>query len=128
MAKSIHNDVLDAALAHIADEGDRLFVCSAEPTNYTEASATYALADHILTEGIAGADYAIADGDGSGRKLTISEQADITVDTTGDATHIAICDSVGQVVLLVTTCTSQGLTSGNTVTVPAFDDEIADPS
>jgi hypothetical protein len=30
--------------------------------------------------------------------------------------------------LYVTTCTSQALTAGNTVTVPAWDIEIADPS
>ena len=128
MAKSVTNAVLDAALEYVADAGDRLFVCSSEPTNYTEASSTYMLAQHTMTEGIAGADYATADGDTSGRKLTVSQQADISITNTGTALHVAIADSVGTVLLIVTTCTSQALTAGNTVTVPAFDMEIADPS
>jgi len=34
----------------------------------------------------------------------------------------------GSVLYYVTTCTSQALTSGNTVNFPAWDIEIADPS
>ena len=128
MAKSVTDAVLDAALDHVADAGDRLFVCSSEPTNYTEASSTYMLAQHTMTEGDGGGDYTIANGDTSGRKLTVSQQADISITNSGTAGHVCIADSVGTVLLIVTTCTSQALTSGNTVTVPAFDMEIADPS
>ena len=124
MAKSINDDVLDAAFDYLADNGNEMNVCSAEPTTYTQAHATYMLAQHALTS----ADYAKADGDTSGRKVTIAEQADISVTNSGDATHIAIVDTVNSKLLLVTTCTSQTLTAGNTVTVPAFDDEIADPT
>lgn len=46
------------------------------------------------------------------------------MDTTGDATHVAICDDSN--VLLVTTCASQTVTSGNTVTVPSFAHQIND--
>lgn len=125
MAKSVHNDVLDAALDEIAT-CDRLDVCSTQPTNLTEATSTYSLADVTLTAGDGNGDYTIADGDASGRKLTVAEQADITVDADGTAQHIALSD--GASLLYVTTCTSQALTTGNTVTVPAFDIEIADPS
>ena len=72
--------------------------------------------------------YTIADGDVNGRKLTVAEQIDLTVDNGGSATHVSICDSANQKVLLVTTCSMQNLTAGNTVTVPTFKDEIADPS
>lgn len=125
MAKSVHNDVLDAALDEIAT-CTRLDVCSTQPTNLTEATSTYSLADVTLTAGDGNGDYTIADGDASGRKLTVAEQADITVDADGTAQHIALSD--GASLLYVTTCTSQALTTGNTVTVPAFDIEIADPS
>lgn len=125
MAKSVHNDVLDAALDEIAT-CTRLDVCSTQPTNLTEATSTYSLADVTLTAGDGNGDYTIADGDASGRKLTVAEQADITVDDDGTAQHIALSD--GASLLYVTTCTSQALTTGNTVTVPAFDIEIADPS
>ena len=125
MAKSIHNDVLDAALDKIAT-GTILTVCSAEPTSRTEAVTTYALADIVMTAGDGNGDYTVGDGDTSGRKVAVAQQADIDIDSSGTATHIAICDA--STLLLVTTCTSQALTSGGTVTVPTFDDEILDPS
>jgi hypothetical protein len=125
MAKFANDDVMNAALAVIA-QGNILTVCSQQPTTRTEAITTYKLADVALTAGDGNGDFTIGDGDTSGRKVTVSEQADIPVDDTGTATHVAICDASS--LLLVTTCTSQALTSGNTVTVPAFDDEIADPS
>lgn len=125
MAKFANDSVMDAALAKIAT-GVILTVCSAQPTTYAEATSTYKLADVALTAGDGNGDFTIANGDTSGRKVTVAQQDDIPVDSTGTATHVAICD--GSTVLLVTTCTSQALTAGNTVTVPAFDDEIADPS
>ena len=124
MAKWIYDTVLDQALEYMEVNGDEMNVCSAQPSNYTEAHTTYMLAQHALTT----ADSVIANGDSSGRKLTWSQQADITITNTGTATHVAITDTGNSALLLVTTCTSQSLTSGNTVTVPTFDDEIADPS
>jgi hypothetical protein len=125
MAKSVHNDVLDAMLDKIAT-ANLLTVCSTQPTTRAEAATTYKLADVVVTAGDGNGDFTIADGDASGRKLTVAEQASIDVDDTGTAAHIALCD--GSTLLYVTTCTSQSLTSGNTVTVPAWDIEVADPS
>ena len=121
MAKSVSNDVLDAALNEIAT-GTIMTACSAEPTTRAEAVTTYALADVTMT----GGDYTNADGDVSGRKVTVAAKSSVTVDSSGTATHVAICD--GLVLLYVTTCTSQALTSGNTVNFPAWDIEIADPT
>ena len=119
MAKFVADSVLDAALDVIAT-GTILTVCSAQPTTRTEATSTYKLADVVVDSG----DFSKANGDSSGRKVTIAQQADVPVDSSGTATHVALCD--GTNLLLVTTCTSQVLTAGNTVTIPAFDDEIAD--
>jgi len=127
MAKSINSLALDAALAYIAT-GTELTVCSAQPTTYTEAHTTYKLADVVLTAGTGNGDWTIGVGDASGRKVALAQQADIPIDTGGTATHIAISDTGNSRLLLVTTCTSQVLTGGNTVTVPTFDDEIADPT
>jgi hypothetical protein len=117
MAKFVASSVLDAALDKVAT-GTILTVCSAQPTTRTEAVTTYALADVTIDSG----DFTKAAGDVSGRKVTVAQQADIAIDASDDATHIAICDASN--VLLVTTCTTQSLTSGGTVTVPAFDYEI----
>ena len=121
MAKWANDSVMDAALDVVAT-GTILTVCSTQPTTRTEAVTTYKLADVVID----GSDFSKANGDVSGRKLTVASQSSVTVDSTGTATHVAICD--GSNLLYVTTCTSQVLTSGNTVTIPAWDIEIEDPS
>lgn len=124
MAKALVDDVLDAALDKIAT-GTRLVVCSGQPANFAGIAAV-ALADVTLTAGDGNGDYTIGNGDTSGRKVTVAAQNGVTVDSSGTATHVSIDD--GSALLAVTTCTSQVLTSGNTVNVPAFDIEIGDPT
>ena len=123
MAKYQNNSGYDAALAWFAD-CDRLFVCETQPTNYTEASDTYMLASVSLTAGTGNGDFTIGNGDVSGRKLNLAQQADIEILTDGDGEHIAVCKSGDTTLRYVTTCTSQALTDGGTVTVPTFDLEI----
>lgn len=124
MAKAAPNSTIDAMLAEIAT-ATRLVVCSGEPANFAGIAAV-ALADVTLTAGDGNGDYTIADGDTSGRKITIAQQADIPIDSTGTATHVTLDD--GTDLIYVTTCTSQALTSGGTVTAPAWDVEVADPT
>ena len=124
MGKSVHNDVLDAALQYIIDNCDEMDACATEPTTYTEAITTNNLADAAMVSG----DFTIADGDTNGRKVTIAAQNGETVDTSGTADHIALVDTSNTKLLYVTTCTSQGLTSGSTVNFGAWDIEIADPT
>lgn len=122
MAKSVHNDVLDAALNIIKNNANLMTACSAEPTTRTEAVTTYALADAVMS----GTDFTVGEGDTNGRKVTVAAQAGEAVDTTGTANHVALVD--GTRLLYVTTATAQALTSGNTVDFSAWDIEIADPS
>lgn len=124
MAKTIASAVLDAALAKIAT-GTKLTVCSGQPANYAGIAAVK-LADVVMTAGDGNGDYVIGAGDTNGRKVRVQQQAAIAITASGTATHIAIDD--GALLLAVTTCTSQVLTSGGTVTVPVFDFEFADPT
>ena len=124
MAKACPDAVLDTFLDEIAT-ANIMTACSAQPTTRTEAVTTYALADIAVTPGDGNGDFAIAD-DTSGRKLTIAEQADVDIDDSDDATHIALCD--GSDLLYVTTCTSQALVSGGTVTFPSWKINIPDPT
>lgn len=119
MAKYVNDLAMDAALDFIA-AGNIINVCNAQPANRTEATSTYNLATKALNAN----DFAKADGNSSGRKVTVAAQNNLTVGANGNATHIAICNAT--LLLLVTTCTSQTLSSGNTVSIPAFADEIAD--
>jgi hypothetical protein len=101
--------------------------CSAEPTTYTEGNATFALADVTM----AGTDFTLANGDGAGntpRKVTMTAKNAVPVDTTGTATHVALLDVTNTLLLFVTTCTSQALTSGNTVNFPAWKIEVGAPT
>lgn len=126
MGKACPDAVLDVFLDEIA-EADTLHVCSDEPANHAGIAAV-SLADVPLTPGAGNGDFTKANGDTSGRKLTIAQQASITVDSSGTATHIVLTDAANTTLKYVTTCTSQALTAANTVTVPAWDIEIADPS
>lgn len=122
MAKSVHNDVLDAALNIIKNNANLMTACSQEPTTRTEAVTTYALADAVMS----GTDFTVGEGDTNGRKVTVAAQPGEAVDTTGTANHVALVD--GTRLLYVTTATAQSLTSGNTVDFSAWDIEIADPT
>lgn len=119
MAKYANPLVMDAALDKIAT-ATNLVVCTSQPTDRATA-----LASALANQSLSGA-FTKANGDVSGRKVTIAQQSNIPVATSGTATHVALID--GSILLLVTTCTSQALTAGNTVTVPAWKDEIASPS
>jgi len=115
----------DAALDYWTD-ADKMVVCSAEPTTYAEANATYALADVAM----AGGDFTKANGDVSGRKVTVAAKSSVLIDASGTATHVALIKVADSTLRYVTTCTSQALTANgsNTVNIPAWDIEIADPS
>lgn len=120
MAKKCANSVLDAALDKIATATSQIAL-AAEP-----ADRAAALAGALATATMTGGDYTNADGDASGRKVTVAQKSGVTVDADGNATHVALID--GTELLYVTTCTAQQLTNGNSMTFPAYDIELADPT
>lgn len=124
MAKYANDSMMDAALDYLKNNVTRICVCSAQPTTYTEAITTYELADVTVDS----TDFTHANGDSSGRKTTVAAQSGVTIDNSGDATHVALVSVSDTTLRYVTTCTSQTLTAGGTVDIPAFDIEIADPS
>ena len=88
--------VLDAALQHIIDNCDRMFLCSAEPTTFAEANATYRLG--VKTGPVF---IGPANGDIDGRKISVDTFLDGVWEVSGDATHYALADSVNSVLLAV---------------------------
>lgn len=121
MAKATPDAILDATADAIIAAVTQQIICSAEPANFAGIAAV-ALADVAIT----GAALTKANGDTSGRKVTIAQQSAIPIDSSGTATHVVLASA--SVLLYVTTCTSQALTAGGTVTVPAWKIEIADPA
>lgn len=124
MAKTINSSAVDAAYDYIRARVTMLTVCSAQPTTYTQANATYMLAKVAITS--TGLTVAAGDAGGSSRKCTTTAKSGVSVSTTGAAKFIAWAGSTGSTLLLVTTCTSQTITTGNTVTIPAHKHEFGD--
>jgi len=124
MGKSVHDDVLDGALNIIKNNCTRMTVCSTEPATYAEANATYCLLQVTMT----GTDFTVGNGDTNGRKVAVAAKNSQSVETGGTAQHISLLDVSNTKLLYVTTCTSQVLTAGNTVDIPTWDIEIADPT
>jgi len=116
--------VLDAALAKLDTEADRIDITSQEATTYAEATST-----HTLGNSTSLAFGAPQNGDSSGRKVVSTAIANAPVTATGTATHFAISD-VSSTRLLATGAlgASQSVTSGNVFNLPAFDITINDPS
>lgn len=124
MGKATPDAVLDAMADYIISKADILHVTSGEPANYAGIAAV-TLADVAIDSG----DFTKANGDTNGRKVTIGAQSAVPIDSNGTATHVVLAKAAATSELLyVTTCTSQALTAGGTVTVPAWKIEVADPS
>lgn len=120
MAKSIPDTNLDEMLTVV--EGTNIHVCSAEPTTYTEATTTFNLATDTVGTYTKGA------GTPSGRQNNQAGTTVTSITSTGVATHVAITTTTGTVLELVTTATSQALTSGGTVDIGSFLHTITDPT
>ena len=118
MAKYQNDLVLDAALAYISANATEYYLCTAQPTDRATAISTAVVASMAPTF------TGPANGDTSGRKVTIDAESAVAVTASGTATHLALCS--GTTLIYVTTVTSQGVSSGGTVNVPAWDIEFAD--
>ena len=121
MTKFANDLVMDAALDFIIAEVERIVVMSAFTSTYASVAAI-TLADNAIGT------ITKANGDSSGRKAIVPQHATVPIDASGTATHVALVDDTGTRVISVTECTSQVLTSGGTVTIPTFDEEIGDPT
>jgi len=119
MAKAVPDAILDAMLD--AAEGTHIAVTSGEPANYAAISGVT-----LAGQAISGS-YTAAAGDTSGRKNTAPAQSGVSITSDGTATHVVTHNNT-DTMYVVTTCTSQALTSGGTVDIPAWDHEIQDPS
>lgn len=120
MGKKVADSVLNAALNKIAT-ATQMIVCANEP-----ADRAAAVAAALATAALTGGDFAIADGDVSGRKVTVGQKTGINITADGTAGHIVLID--GAEILYVTTCANQALTSGNTMTVNSWKVELLDPT
>lgn len=116
----LDNSILDSGLASLKSGADKIFICSAEPATYTQATSTYALGNYNFGAGSV-FPSAIANGSPSGRQLVSAAVTNGSVTGTGTATSWAIVAS-GSTLLLASysLSASQVVTSGNTFTLGAI--------
>lgn len=122
MAKYTHPDNLDAALSAVA-AADLMVACSDQPADFAGVAAL------LLAEvAMAPADYTLADGLTSGRRVTMAAKGGVPVTNAGLVNHVALVDTVASKLLYVTTTDNQEITSGSFVDFPEWSIEIAGPA
>lgn len=115
--------VKDVSLQYLKDNVTRIVCCSQEPTNYTEANATYMLANVTVAD----TDFTLEDGATDGRKCTAAEKTGVTPSSNGTVTHLAWLDVTGTALLFVTKLsTNTAITTGQDITIPSHFAAIRD--
>lgn len=122
MTAYLHDNVFDNGLSAVKSGAVGIYITKTQqPTNYTEATSTYAVG-HKTTAAGSIFPGAISAGATSGRKITTLNVTDGVVDGAGTNTAgwYGIVDAS---VLLVanTLSSSQSVTNGNTFTLGPFD-------
>lgn len=128
MAKFCSTLILNQAASFIGTNSKNMAVMSTSPANL--AACTASTGNNVLARvAMTTADFTIADGDVSGKKVTVAQKTTIAVGTTGVPAYVVLYSTVASTgIHFWTTCsTSQALTStANTITIPAWDIEFRD--
>ena len=121
MSKVISDTVYDAALDRAA-LANRMHLCNGQPTSWADVLTRSVGALTVNTT-----HFTKADGDTSGRKLTVAVQSGFSIIRTSTLDHVAFIDST--VFLGATTHPVVAVTSGDARNTNAFDFmEIRDPT
>jgi hypothetical protein len=117
----VANILRDSGLSYATTNGDRIYICTQDPTTFTEATSTYAIANK--TSVTVGSPTA---GTVSGRKVVISGVTGGTITGTDDATHWALVRHGASELLATGTIDGSpvALTSGNTFSLTGAEIEI----
>ena len=125
MAKAASSIVLNGSLDILRLQATKMTACAGQPANSCQASSANMLASVALTTA---SDIALSGA--SSRIGTVAAKSGVTITNTGVADHIAIFSTVtaSSLVLFVTTCSSQSLSSGGTVDFPAWTVSLEQPA
>jgi hypothetical protein len=112
-ARSIHS--------YIRENCDRLFICTTAPSSYSAASNQPQM---LVSAAVTGDEWTLTSG-AQGPAMTFNTRT-LTIEGSGSASHMVFANASASRILAVTNVSSGTmLTSGNTVTVPAWRSEIA---
>lgn len=118
----LNDEAFDQGLDWITANGDRIDICSAEPTTYAEATSTFSLGNSAVVIGAA------QNGASSGRRVVVPAISGGSVSASGTATHIAITDGTGTLIATQALASSQAVTSGNLFNLTSFSITYPDPT
>jgi hypothetical protein len=117
--------VLDFGLSILFLESTRVYICSAEPTTFAQATGSLALGNRADISIGAPADSTAP----AGRKVTVAAIIGGSVDATGTASHYAIVDNANSRLLAANSLQSaQAVTIGNSFSLAAFDVVLPNPA
>lgn len=132
MTKTIASSVADAALDHILKRASRITLCAGAPLSISDTTTTIGSGGKMLAElslnPVAAAGFAISTTSESARKLTIGGQTEVLGMDAGTADHLAIIDTAGRKVLLVTELTEpQSILNGQVIAMRSFSVTVQNP-
>ena len=120
MAATLYDYVLDYGLDTMQQEATDIVLCSAEPTTYAEANATYALGRKVHGAGSCFA--AVSARTPNGRKISSEAITDGAISADGDASNWAIIDTVNSRLLSHGSLNATvSVTNGNSFSLDSFD-------
>lgn len=123
MANVLHADVLDSGLNVMNNLADSIYIVSADPTTFAEATATFALGHKTFAIGAAVGNPSA--GAPNGRTVATTAITDGSVTANGTALGWAIVDTANQKLYANGRLSgSQAVLSGNAFTLASFDIRI----
>jgi hypothetical protein len=119
MANLLSDYALDNGLVAIKTYADRIYICSQDPSSYTDATGTYALGSNYFGSGnVFNGPVA---GTPNGRQITSNPISNGAVTATGTALKWAVVDTVNARLLANGSLSAaQSVTSGGGFTLGAF--------
>jgi hypothetical protein len=119
MAKWQNDTMLDQSLAWLKTNYDNVYICSSQPTTYSQATSSYKLGTAAAT--ITGSP---ANGTSSGRKIAVTAKSSIGITSAGKMQHVALVDASPTTLLYVTTIpasSQSSVSASDTVNMAAWD-------
>ncbi len=127
---TLHNNVFDNGLSQLSSNVENLYICSQEPTTFTEASTDPGSGGYKLGTKSGPSIANPSDRSAGGREVVVAQITDGSVGYTGTATHYALTDDSTSTLLATGSLSGggQSVTSGNTFSLTEFAIGIPDPS
>lgn len=121
MGKIINDTVYDQTLEYIQANAESLYLVAGAVSSLDDVTS-----QSLGFVSVASADFTIAAGDVSGRKITVAAKTGFSISQTSTLDHVVLVTSAA--ILFATTHAATSVTSGETRNSNAFKMELRDPT